>query len=198
MNMTTQKLTREDLYSLEKYSEMRQQFRSEVMELKKIRILRLGEHASLHFENRKIMQYQIQEMLRIERIFEADAIQEELDTYNPLISDGSNWKVTFMIEYEDEQERKIALEKLLGVEDRVWVQVAGHDRVFAVADEDLERQNDTKTSSVHFLRFELTPEMIASARAGAEISAGIDHDHLREQMGPVSAALHQSLLDDLS
>ncbi|HED16592.1 MAG TPA: DUF3501 family protein [Gammaproteobacteria bacterium] len=196
--MTTQKLTRDDLYSLENYSEIRQQFRSEVMDLKMIRILRLGEHASLHFENRKIMQYQIQEMLRIERIFEADAIQEELDTYNPLISDGSNWKVTFMIEYEDEQERKIALEKLLGVEDRVWVQITGHDRVFAIADEDMERENDTKTSSVHFLRFELTLEMIASTRTGSEISAGIDHEHLREQISPVSEALHLSLLEDLS
>jgi len=196
--MTTQKLTRDDLYSLEKYSEIRQQFRSEVMELKKIRILRLGEHASLHFENRKIMQYQIQEMLRIERIFEADAIQEELDTYNSLISDGSNWKVTFMIEYEDEQERKIALEKLLGVEERVWVRIAGHDQVFAIADEDMDRENDTKTSSVHFLRFELTSDMIVSARSGAEIGAGIDHDHLREQVVPVSSVLHKSLLEDLS
>lgn len=195
--MTTQKLTRDDLYSLEKYSEIRQEFRHQVMDLKKIRILRIGEHASLHFENRQIMQYQIQEMLRIERIFEADAIQEELDTYNPLISDGSNWKVTFMIEYEDEQERKIALEKLLGVEDRVWVRISGHDPVLAIADEDLERENDSKTSSVHFLRFELTPDMIASARAGAEISAGIDHDYLREQIVPVPEALRQSLLEDL-
>ena len=198
MTTTTQKLTRDDLYSLEKYSEIRQEFRQEVMDLKKIRILRISEHASLHFENRKIMQYQIQEMLRIERIFEADAIQEELDTYNPLISDGSNWKVTFMIEYEDEQERKTALEKLLGVEDRVWVKIAGHDPVFAIADEDMERENDTKTSSVHFLRFELTPDMIASARAGAEISAGIDHDYLREQIAPVPEALRQSLLEDLA
>jgi len=195
--MTTQKLTRDDLYSLEKYSDIRQEFRQQVMDLKKIRILRISEHASLHFENRKIMQYQIQEMLRIERIFEADAIQEELDTYNPLISDGSNWKVTFMIEYEDEQERKIALEKLLGVEDRVWVKITGHDQVFAIADEDMERENATKTSSVHFLRFELTPDMIASARGGAEISAGIDHHQLREQVAPVPEALRQSLLDDL-
>jgi len=196
--MTTQKLTRDDLYSLEKYSEIRQEFRHEVMELKKIRILRLGEHASLHFENRKIMQYQIQEMLRIERIFEADAIQEELDTYNPLISDGCNWKVTFMIEYEEQQERKTALQKLLGVEDRVWVRIDGHAPVFAIADEDMERENDSKTSSVHFLRFELTPDMIASTRAGADVSAGIDHDSLREQIAPVPDALRQSLLEDLS
>lgn len=196
--MATQKLTRDDLYSLEKYSEIRQAFRREVMDLKKVRILRIGEHASLHFENRQIMQYQIQEMLRIERIFEADAIQEELDTYNPMISDGSNWKVTFMIEYEDEQERKQALEKLLGVEDRVWVKIAGHDPVFAIADEDLERENDTKTSSVHFLRFELSPDMIASARAGAQISAGIDHEYLRDQVAPVPEALRLSLLQDLS
>jgi len=196
--MNAQKLTRDDLYSLEKYSEIRQEFRSEVMNLKKIRILRISEHASLHFENRKIMQYQIQEMLRIERIFEAGAIQEELDTYNPLISDGSNWKVTFMIEYEDEQERKIALEKLLGVEDRVWVAVTGHDPVYAIADEDMDRENGTKTSSVHFLRFELTPGMIDSARAGAEISAGIDHDYLREHISPVPEALRLSLLEDLA
>ncbi len=196
--MSEQKLTRDDLYSLEKYAEVRQDFRSEVMEQKKTRVLKLGEHASLHFENRMIMQYQIQEMLRIERIFEAEAIQEELDTYNPMIPDGSNWKVTFMIEYVDENERKIALEKLLGVEDRVWVSVEGHDRVFAIADEDLERANETKTSSVHFLRFELTPEMIASARSGGSISVGIDHDYLREQASPVTEVLRQSLVEDLA
>lgn len=168
-------LTRDDLYTLERYAEVRPQFRAEVMAHKKNRRVAVGAHATLYFEDRTTIRYQIQEMLRAERIFEAAAIEEELEAYNPLIPDGSNWKATFMVEYEDVEERRQALERLIGVEDKVWVQVAGHERVWAIADEDLERENDTKTSSVHFLRFELTDAMKAAVLGGAGISVGIDH-----------------------
>ncbi|MGA7979634.1 MAG: DUF3501 family protein, partial [Chromatiaceae bacterium] len=150
-----QHLTRDDLHSLEKYAELRSEFRNRVMAHKKTRQVALGPHITLYFEDRLTMQYQVQEMLRAERIFEAAGIQEELDAYNPLIPDGSNWKATFMVEYEDADERREALSRLIGIEDRVWVRVAGFDKVGAIADEDLEREDETKTSSVHFLRFEL-------------------------------------------
>ena len=192
-----EKLKREDLYSLEQYSELRDDFRRKVMAHKKKRVVPIGAHATLHFEDRLVMQYQIQEMLRIERIFEAPAIQEELDAYNPLIPDGSNWKATLMIEYDDVEERREALQRLRGVEDKIWVQVGDHEKVYAIADEDLEREDDTKTSSVHFLRFELTPEMVADAKAGAEIAVGIDHDAYREEVRPLPEATRESLVGDL-
>ena len=143
------------------------------------------------------MQYQVQEMLRVERIFEAEAIQEELDAYNPLIPDGRNWKVTFLLEFPDVDERRERLSQLKGVEDRCWVQVAGCDRVYAIADEDLERENDDKTSSVHFLRFELSPQMCAQVKAGAAIGAGIDHDNYRHAVASLPQNVHESLAKDI-
>jgi len=191
-----QQLTRDDLYSLEQYAKLRADFRAKVMAHKTKRQVPVGAHATLYFEDRLTMQYQIQEMLRAERIFEAEGIQEELDAYNPLIPDGHNWKATFMIEYEDVSERREALSRLRGIEDVVWVKVGDHEKVRAIADEDLEREDDTKTSSVHFLRFELSPEMVASVKQGAEISAGIDHTDYtyRTDLSPASRA---SLANDL-
>jgi len=172
-------LTPEDLYSLEEYARIRGDFRAKVMEHKRNRKVHVGPNATLYFEDRLTMQYQIQEMLRIERIFEPEGIAEELAAYNPLVPDGSNWKATFMVEYPEVDERREALSKLIGVEDKVWVQVEGNDRVFAIADEDLERANETKTSSVHFLRFELSPEMVSGMREGADLLVGIDHSSYR-------------------
>lgn len=169
------KLTRDDLYSLEQYAELRPEMRAKVMEHKKARRVQIGEHANLYFEDRLTMQYQIQEMLRIEKIFEADGIQEELDAYNPLIPDGSNWKATFMLEYGDPEVRAIELAKLIGIEDTIWVQVEGHDKVRPIANEDLERSTEEKTSSVHFLRFELSAGMIKDLQAGKGLSMGITH-----------------------
>jgi len=143
------------------------------------------------------MQYQVQEMLRIERIFEADGIDEELDAYNPLIPDGSNWKATFMIEFPDVEERQAMLQQLVGIEDRVYVQVSDFDRVFAIADEDLERADEQKTSAVHFLRFELTPEMVQSLKDGASLAAGIDHENYQVEIAPVAENVRASLLGDL-
>lgn len=169
------KLTRKDLYSLEQYAEVRADFRRKVIEHKKNRRLGLDAHITLYFEDALTVQYQIQEMLRIERIFEAAGIQEELDVYGPLIPDGHNWKATFMIEYADEAERKQALARLIGIEDKVWLQVAGHERIYAIANEDLDRSAPDKTASVHFMRFELTPAMQADAKRGAALSAGVEH-----------------------
>jgi hypothetical protein len=190
-------LTRKDLFSLEKYAEVRNDFRRRVMEHKKTRQVSVGRHATLYFEDRLTMQYQVQEMLRAERIFEAVGIQEELDAYNPLIPDGTNWKATFMVEYEDVDERREALARLIGIEDKVWVQVAGFDKVWAIADEDLEREDDVKTSSVHFLRFELSPEMVSAVRGGADFEIGIDHPEYHQQAS-VTAAVRDSLAGDLS
>jgi len=150
------------------------------------------------FEDRLTIQYQVQEMLRVERIFEPEGIADELGAYNPLIPDGANWKVTLLIEFPDEAERRVQLSRLRGVEDRCWVQVSGHARVFAIADEDLERENDEKTSSVHFLRFELTPPMVAAVKAGADVSVGVDHEHYRHQVSPVAPAVRTALAADLS
>lgn len=169
------KLSRENLSSLEKYAAVRPDFRAKVMEHKKHRRVLIGDHAALYFEDALTMQYQVQEMLRLERIFEPEGIQEELDVYNPLIPDGSNWKATFMVEYEDEAERKQALGRLVGVEKAVWVQVEGFDKVFAIANEDLERETPDKTAAVHFMRFELSPGMVAAVKKGATVRAGIDH-----------------------
>lgn len=168
-------LSRGDLWSLEEYSELRPTFRSQVIAHKKNRQVALGEHARLYFEDALTIKYQIQEMLRIEKVFEATAINEELEAYSPLIPDGHNWKATFMIEYEDAARRATQLARMIGIEDTVWVQVEDCERVYPIADEDLERENNDKTSSVHFLRFELTPVMIAAIQGGAAIHAGIDH-----------------------
>ncbi|MGH8208236.1 MAG: DUF3501 family protein [Steroidobacteraceae bacterium] len=192
------KLSVGDLFSLERYARARPAFRAKVLEHKRARQLAVGPHSTWLFEDRLTVQYQVQEMLRIERIFEPEGIEEELAAYNPLIPDGQNWKATLLIEYPDEHERRQELAKLKGIEARCWVQVSGHARVFAIADEDLERENDEKTSSVHFLRFELTQPMIASLRAGAALGAGIDHEHYRHTIGAVGAATRQSLADDLS
>jgi len=192
------KLTRADLYSLEKYAEIRSEFRAKVIAHKKNRRVPLGEHAALYFEDALTMQYQVQEMLRIERIFEAKGIQEELDVYNPLIPDGHNWKATFMVEYSDEAERRDALARLLGIENAVWVRVAGFDPVHAISNEDLDRSSDDKTASVHFMRFELSPEMVAAARNGAAISAGIAHPNLQTSLSPLPAPLREALVADLA
>lgn len=193
----TAKLTRDDLWSLEQYAEKRNEFRAQVMEHKKSRQVAIGPNATLYFEDRMVMQYQIQEMLRIERIFEKEAIQEELDAYNPLIPDGSNWKATFMLEFPDVEQRKQELAALLGVEKKVWVRVDDLDKVYPVANEDLERETEDKTSSVHFLRFELTPEMVAAAKSGASISMGIDHDAYSYTVDSVADNIRQSLVADL-
>jgi hypothetical protein len=192
------KLTREDLLSLEQYAAGRSEFRAAVMEHKKNRQVALGDRATLYFEDEQTIRYQIQEMLRIEKVFEADGIQDELDTYNPLLPDGSNWKATFMLEYDDPVERKDMLGKLLGVEKQVWAQVSGHDKVWPIADEDLEREDEEKTSSVHFLRFELTPAMVADAIAGASIIMGIDHPAYPIEGVEVASAIRDSLAGDLA
>ena len=191
------KLTAADLMSLEQYARERQTFRARVMAHKKSRQLALGEHATLYFEDALTMQYQVQEMLRIERIFEQEGIQEELDVYNPLIPDGSNWKATFMVEYDDEQERKQMLAKLIGVDKAVWMQVEGFDKVRPICNEDLERETEDKTSSVHFMRFELSPEMVAAAKAGKPLHAGIDHAEYRVEC-TIPEAIRQSLINDLA
>jgi hypothetical protein len=191
------KLTREDLFSLEKYAEVRPEFRARVMAHKKNRQLPIGPNATLYFEDALTMHYQVQEMLRAERIFEASGIQEELDAYNPLIPDGSNWKATFMLEYADEAERREQLHKLIGVDRHVWAQVADFARITPVADEDLERETDDKTSSVHFLRFELTPEMAQAVKQGAQISMGIDHPAYTHAAEPVAQNIRDSLAEDL-
>lgn len=175
-------LRHEDLYSLEQYARERPGFRARVMAHKKTRRVELGPHASLHFEDALTMKYQVQEMLRLERIFEPELIQEELDVYNPLIPDGLNWKATFMVEYPDVEERKRELARLIGIEKAVWVQVADFSRVNPIANEDLERETEAKTSAVHFLRFELTPEMAAAAKAGAAIRMGVDHPNYRAEL----------------
>jgi hypothetical protein len=190
-------LTPNDLYSLEQYAKIRKDFRSQVIAHKKARQIPIGPNATRYFEDRLTIQYQVQEMLRIERIFEPDGIAEELAAYNPLIPDGSNWKATFMIEYPDAKERQGALARLIGIEDRVWIQVEGHDHVRAIADEDLDREDDTKTSSVHFLRFELTPEMVVSAQHGAAISLGIDHPEYQFTVTDVGEPVRRSLAQDL-
>jgi hypothetical protein len=191
------RITRESLLSLEDYAKARADFRARVMAHKKNRKVRLGEHVTLHFEDELTMRYQIQEMLRAERIFEEEGIQDELEAYNPLVPDGSNWKVTMMIEYPDLNERKVMLKKLIGIEDRVWVRIDELPRVYAIADEDLERETPEKTSSVHFLRFELTPEMIRALRAGARLAIGVDHPQYTAVVDPVDAQVRESLLNDL-
>jgi hypothetical protein len=193
-----EKLTRGDLYSLEQYAERRQEFRARVMAHKKNRKLPIGPAATLYFEDRLTVQYQIQEMLRVERIFEAAGIEEELAAYNPLIPDGANWKATLMIEEPDVDKRRELLARLVGIEGRVWVLVDGHERVYAVADEDLDRETEEKTSSVHFLRFEMSPAMIKDVKSGAALSIGIDHANYMHRVEPVTENVRAALLADLS
>jgi hypothetical protein len=190
------KLAATDLMSLEQYARERGAFRARVLRHKGERRLAVGPNATWCFEDRLTVQYQVQEMLRAERIFEPEGIAEELSTYNPLIPDGSNWKVTLLLEFAQPDERARALATLKGIADRCWVQVAGHARVFAIADEDLERENEEKTSAVHFLRFELEPAMIGSLRAGASLAAGIDHEHYRHTLAAVPAPVRLALSAD--
>ena len=191
------KLTHESLHSLEEYARIRPEFRRKVMAHKGPRRVPVGPNAALYFEDVLTIQYQIQEMLRIERVFEPLEIQNELDVYNPLIPDGSNWKATFMIAFEDVEERRAALSRLVGVEGRVWVQITGFDKVWAVADEDLERENGDTTSSVHFMRFELTPEMAVAAREGAGISVGVAHAAYNYTVESTPSDTRDSLVADL-
>ena len=190
-------LTHADLYSLEHYARIRPDFRARVIEHKRERRVPLGEHAALYFEDALTMQYQVQEMLRIERILEPEGIQDELDVYNPLVPDGSNWKATFMVEYANEDERRQALARLVGVEQCVWMQVAGCEPIRPVANEDLERSTPDKTSAVHFMRFELTAAMVAAVKSGAAIHAGIDH-HACQATTRVAEAVRASLAADLA
>ncbi len=193
-----QKISRDSLLTLEAYAKARKDFRSRVLAHKKHRTVHVGDHVTLVFEDELTIRYQVQEMLRVERIFEEEGIQEELDAYNPLIPDGRNFKATMLIEYEDANERRAALSLLKGIEDRTWIRVEGCAPVYAVADEDLERENDEKTSSVHFLRFELTPEMVETLKYGVALAVGIDHPHYTAAVDPVPAATRAALLADLS
>ena len=192
-----EKLARDDLFSLERYAEVRESFRSEVLAHKRARRLELGTNATLYFEDRLTMQYQVQEMLRIERIFEAEGIADELEAYNPLIPDGQNWKATFMVEFPDIDERREMLRQLVGIEDSVWLRVADGAKIRPIADEDLDRSDAGKTSAVHFLRFELTAEQVAALREGGSLSAGIDHENYIVDVDPVPDPIRQSLLNDL-
>lgn len=190
-------IKRESLLSLEEYARQRPQFRARVIEHKKRRTLHLGEHVTLQFEDELTIRYQVQEMLRIERIFEDEGIRGELEAYNPLVPDGANWKATMMIEYPDEAERRSMLAQLKGIERRVWAQAQGCERAYAVADEDLERENDEKTSAVHFLRFELSAPMREALRAGAALSFGVEHPGY-SAAAEAGAEVRASLVSDLA
>jgi hypothetical protein len=192
------KLLPADLMSLERYSRERPEFRARVIAHKKQRQLSVGPHTMWLFEDRLTVQYQVQEMLRTERIFEAEGIAEELEAYNPLIPDGRNWKVTLLIEFPDPEVRKVQLEKMRGIEDRCYVQVAGCDRLFAIADEDMERENETKTSAVHFLRFELTESMAEALKTGASLSVGVDHPSYHHAISALDETVRSALLADLN
>ena len=190
-------LTRADLWSLEEYSTRRADFRAEVMAHKKNRQLALGEHVRFYFEDATTIRYQIQEMLRIERVFEAEGIEEELSAYNPLIPDGHNWKATFMIEIPDPAQRAVRLGEMIGIEDQVWLQVGDMDRIVPIADEDLDRTTADKTASVHFMRFEVTPEQINALKDGAVLYAGKDHPSYTIERCEVPQAIRDSLVSDL-
>jgi len=190
-------ITRESLLSLEEYARERPRFRARVIEHKKHRTLHLGEHVTLQFEDELTIRYQVQEMLRIERIFEDEGIRGELEAYTPLLPDGGNWKATMMIEYPDEVERRRMLGELRGIERRVWAEVQGSERVYAVADEDLERENEEKTSSVHFLRFELPPPMRERLRSGAALVFGVDHPRYAAA-AQAAPQVRASLVSDLA
>jgi|SRR5208282_4270760 len=190
-------ITADSLMTLEAYARARNEFRTKVMTHKKNRVVQLGDHVMLVFEDELTIRYQVQEMLRVERIFEAVGIGDELATYNPLVPDGSNWKATMMIEYPNAEERKRMLAMLKGVEQRVWIKIAGCERVYAIADEDLERENEQKTSAVHFLRFELTSGMKQALADGAALAIGVDHPQYNATIDNVSPAVRTSLLQDL-
>ena len=192
------RITRDSLMTLEAYAKARNDFRARVMAHKLNRTLQLGGNVTLIFEDELTIRYQVQEMLRAERIFEESGIQDELDAYNPLIPDGRNWKATMMIEYPDVDERRRMLGRLVGIEDKVWVKVEGHNRVYAIADEDLERETDTKTSSVHFLRFELDGSMVQALKRGAALSVGIDHPQYNVTVEEVSGQVRDALTADLA
>jgi hypothetical protein len=194
----TPRITRESLMTLEAYAKARPDFRARVIEHKRPRTVHLGEHVTLIFEDELTLRYQIQEMLRIEKTFEEAGIQDELDAYNPLVPDGTNFKATMLIEYEDVAERQRALARLKGVEGRVWVQAEGCPKAWAIADEDLERENADKTSAVHFLRFELTPEMIAALKYGVALAIGVDHPEYKAEIPAVGAATRKALVADLA
>jgi len=196
--MNMQQLTRENLMSLEQYAKVRPTFRAEVLAHKRDRQVAIGPHATLYFEDRLTVQYQVQEMLRIERVFEAEGVEDELSAYNPLIPDGSNWKATFMIEYGNVDERRAALMRMVGIENRVWVKVEGFERVYAIADEDFERATEDKTSSVHFVRFELTPAMAVAVKQGAAVGIGIDHEAYKYSVDAVPENVRASLANDLA
>ena len=191
------KIARESLMTLEAYAKARKDFRAKVIAHKKDRTAHLGEHVTLIFEDELTVRYQVQEMLRVERIFEEEGIQDEIDAYNPLIPDGRNLKATMMVEYEDEAERRVALAKLRDIEDRTWVRVEGCKAVYAIADEDLDRETDEKTSSVHFLRFELTDEMAKALKYGVSLAMGVDHPNYSATLDPVPADVRAALLNDL-
>ena len=191
-------ITRDSLLPLEAYAKTRKFFREQVIAHKKARTVHLGEHVTLLFEDELTIRYQVQEMLRIEKIFDDDGIEAELAAYNPLIPDGTNVKATMLIEYDDADERRRALGTLKGIERRVWLQVEGCPRVFAIADEDLDRETDAKTSSVHFLRFELSAEMIAALKYGVALGFGVDHPNYQAEIPAVGAATRQSLVADFA
>ena len=191
-------ITRDTLMTLETYAKARKDFRAKVLAHKKPRTVHLGEHVTLIFEDELTIRYQVQEMLRIEKIFEEEGISDELAAYNPLIPDGSNFKATMLIEYEDADERRRELARLKGIEDRVWLQVEGCAKVFAIADEDLERENAEKTSSVHFLRFELTPEMVAALKYGVALAIGVDHPNYDAEISAVGDEVRKALIADLA
>ena len=191
------KLVRADLVSLEEYAEQRSRLRSEVIAHKQLRNVQVGPNMTWCFEDSTTIRYQVLEMLRTERIFEKEGIQSELDAYNPLIPDGCNWKVTLLLEYPDPEVRRPALEKLLGVEDRCWIRISEMERVFAIADEDMQRENDEKTSAVHFLRFELSPSMVEAMKGGASLSIGVEHEGYRHTRSPLPPAVRDALARDL-
>lgn len=191
------KLVKEELYGLEEYSNKRDEYRQKVRAHKLNRIVRIGENVSLHFEDYLTMRYQVQEMLRAEKIFDSAGIIEEIETYNPLIPDGQNWKATMMIQFDNAGDRKVALEKMIGIERATWVQVAGFDKVYPIANEDLERETNEKTSSVHFLRFELSEQMVAAAKSGLAIKAGVDHPAYQHEV-ILPENIRKSLVSDLA
>ena len=195
--MEMQKLTKNSLWTLEHYARVRDKFRKEMIEHKKSRMVSLGENLTLHFEDAQTIKYQVQEILRIEKTFEEEGIVDELEAYNPLIPDGMNFKCTMMIEFSDEAVRREKLKSLKGIEDKVWVRVEGRDKVWAIADEDLARENDEKTSAVHFLRFELDEDMIKSLHYGVGMSIGVDHIEYSVSIDPVSIDLRNNLVKDL-
>jgi len=191
-------LRREDLWSLEEYSEERAEFREMVLSHKKNRQISIGDHILLIFEDRLTLKYQIQEMLRIEKVFEAQGIQDELDAYNPLLPDGDNWKCTMLIQFPDADERKAELKRLIGVEEKIWIKIGDSEKVFPIADEDMERENEEKTSAVHFLRYQLSEQQILLAKAGAELTAGVEHPAYVTPDVLFTEAERQALYDDLT